>query len=63
MSAGTEHRPERRFEIEEERGEDGRQVLYYRWPAGTEGEEADGGANLKDAHDPAERSPTADADV
>lgn len=67
MSAGPEDRPERRFEIEEERGEDGRRVLYFRWPdrwpADTEAEEADGGANLQDAHDPADRSPTEDADV
>jgi hypothetical protein len=62
MSAGTEQRPERRWEIEEEQGEDGRHVLYYRWPAET-AEEADGGANRQDPHDPAERSPMADADV
>jgi hypothetical protein len=61
MSAGTEQRPESRWEIEEEQGEDGRHVLYYRWPAETEAERADGGANRQDPHDPAE--PMADADV
>ena len=61
MSAGTEQRPERRWEIEEEQGEDGRHVLYYRWPAETEAEGAYGGANRQDPYDPAE--PLADADV
>ena len=61
MSAGTEQRPERRWEIEEEQGEDGRHVLYYRWPAETEAERADCGANRQDPRDPAE--PMADADV
>ena len=63
MSSGPERPPERRWEIEEEQGEDGRHVLYYRWPAETEAEEADGGANRQGPPDSAARSPMTDADV